>query len=68
MRAANENFDLVTTIESSNFSNWDFDYEFPFYTAKECEQHSNSARACDTSLLLIVCLVLKAQCDWLVGV
>eukprot|EP00928_Gymnodinium_smaydae_P045052 TRINITY_DN30078_c0_g1_i1.p1 TRINITY_DN30078_c0_g1~~TRINITY_DN30078_c0_g1_i1.p1 ORF type:complete len:723 (+),score=87.46 TRINITY_DN30078_c0_g1_i1:244-2412(+) len=30
-----ENFDLVTTIESTNFSDWAFDYEFPFLNAKE---------------------------------
>jgi len=30
-----ENFDLVSTIESSNFSDWSFDYKFPFYSAQE---------------------------------
>lgn len=30
-----EDFDLVTTIESTNYSWWDFKYEFPFYTAKQ---------------------------------
>ncbi|CAE8720944.1 unnamed protein product [Polarella glacialis] len=33
--AAGENFDLVTTIESTNYSWWSYDYDFPFYTAKE---------------------------------
>lgn len=32
---AGENFDLVTTIESTNYSWWDYDYEFPFYTARQ---------------------------------
>ena len=32
---AKENFDLVTTIESTNYSWWDYDYDFPFYTAKQ---------------------------------
>ncbi|CAJ1450629.1 unnamed protein product [Effrenium voratum] len=31
---AKENFDLVTTIESTNYSWWDYDYDFPFYTAR----------------------------------
>jgi len=31
---AGENFDLVTTIESTNYSWWDYDYDFPFYTAR----------------------------------
>eukprot|EP00439_Symbiodinium_sp_Y106_P022712 s3384_g2.t2 len=34
LTAAGENFDLVTTIESTNYSWWDYDYEFPFYTAR----------------------------------
>ncbi|CAE7198423.1 unnamed protein product [Symbiodinium natans] len=34
LTAAGENFDLVTTIESTNYSWWDYDYDFPFYTAK----------------------------------
>ncbi|CAE8614658.1 unnamed protein product [Polarella glacialis] len=33
--AAGENFDLVTTIESTNYSWWSYDYDFPFYTAKD---------------------------------
>eukprot|EP00930_Biecheleria_cincta_P001057 TRINITY_DN102222_c0_g1_i1.p1 TRINITY_DN102222_c0_g1~~TRINITY_DN102222_c0_g1_i1.p1 ORF type:complete len:690 (+),score=84.51 TRINITY_DN102222_c0_g1_i1:54-2123(+) len=32
---AGENFDLVTTIESTNYSWWSYDYDFPFYTAKD---------------------------------
>jgi hypothetical protein len=32
---AGQNFDLVTTKESTNFSNWDFMWKFPFYTAKQ---------------------------------
>ncbi|CAE7780021.1 unnamed protein product, partial [Symbiodinium pilosum] len=32
---AGENFDMVTTIESTNYSWWDYDYDFPFYTAKK---------------------------------
>eukprot|EP00931_Biecheleriopsis_adriatica_P116012 TRINITY_DN91727_c0_g1_i1.p1 TRINITY_DN91727_c0_g1~~TRINITY_DN91727_c0_g1_i1.p1 ORF type:complete len:631 (-),score=112.05 TRINITY_DN91727_c0_g1_i1:251-2119(-) len=31
---AGEDFDLVTTIESTNYSWWDYDYDFPFYTAQ----------------------------------
>lgn len=34
LTAAGENFDLVTTIESTNYSWWDYDYDFPFYTAR----------------------------------
>jgi len=36
VRKAGENFDLVSTIEATNFSNWNYDYEkLPFYTAQE---------------------------------
>ena len=32
---AGEDFDLVTTIESTNFHDMEWEYNFPFYTAKE---------------------------------
>eukprot|EP00971_Amphidinium_carterae_P338530 6475903-Amphidinium_carterae.2 len=30
-----ESFDLVTTIESTNYSWWSYEYNFPFYTARQ---------------------------------
>ena len=32
---AGENFDLVTTTESTNFHDMEWEYDFPFYTAKQ---------------------------------
>jgi len=35
IRRAGINFDLVTTVEATNYSNWNYDYEkLPFHTAK----------------------------------